>query len=189
MQRNSMMKRVSSKNKKWKGIEKFNTLQKTICVIILLIFIILLFLNLYKISILEARDFKTNEYLKSWRIEEGASFTVAYTHSVQLCPVTETYVIKDGEIILTETYFESFGAGLPASTPYTFEMKNKGFRIYDINEVMNNLVYRTGAERANHELIYKDKSYKFLDFSKPRTGVEFKVNRVPLLAYILREGL
>ena len=189
MQRNSMMKRVLSKNKSWKSIEEFNTLPKTLYVIILLILIILLFSSLYKIDTLEARDFKTNEYLKSWQIEEGASFTVAYTHSVQLCPVTETYVIKEGEIILTETYFESFGAGLPASTPYTFEMKNKGFRIYNINEVMNDLVYRTGAERANHVLIYRNKNYKFLDFSKPRTGVEFKVSRVPLLAYILREGL
>lgn len=180
-----MTKRESSKNKIGKGIDFINTFPKSLLVIILLIFIILLFLNLYKIEVLEARDFKTNQYLKSWTVKEGASFTVAYTHSVQLCPVTETYVIKDGEIILTETYFESFGAGLPASTPYTFEMKNKGFRIYNINEVIENLVYRTGAERANHELIYNNISYKFLDFSKPRTGVEFKINRVSLLAHII----
>ena len=120
-------------------------------------------------------------------MKDGETFIIAYTHSVELCPVTESYLIKDDKIILTETYFESYGAGLPATTPYTFEMKNKGFRIFNINEVMNNLVYRTGAERANHKLIYKNKTYKFLNFSKPRTGVEFKASKVSLLSYIVRE--
>lgn len=180
-----MMKRELSKHKIGRGIDFFNTFPKGIFVIILLIFILLLFLSFYKIEILEARDFKNNDYLKSWQIQEGASFTVAYTHSVQLCPVTETYIIKNGEIILTETYFESFGAGLPATTPYTFEITDTGYRIYNINNKMNNLVYRTGAERANHQLIYNNKNYRFLDFSKPRTGIEFKVNRVSLLAYII----
>lgn len=185
-----MKKRESSKNNRGIGIEIFNTFPKSILLSIISVIIILLILNLYKIEVLEARDFKTNEYLNSWQVEDGESFKIAYTHSVQLCPVSETYIIKDGDIILTETYFESYGAGLPATTPYKFEMKNKGFRIYEINEVMKDLVYRTGAERANHELIYKNKRYKFLDFSKPRTGVEFEVNRVSLLSYIMaRLGL
>lgn len=182
-----MMKRESSKDSKGKGIESINTFPKFIIAILPIFILILLFLNFYIITVLEARDFRSNEYLRSWRVKEGASFIIAYIHSVELCPVTETYVINDGEIILKETYFESFGAGLPASTPYTFEMKNKGFRIYNIDEVIDNLVYRTGAERANHELIYNNISYKFLDFSKPRTGVEFKVNKVSLLTHIINK--
>ncbi len=181
-----MMKKVLSKNSTGKGIGKINTLPKIFYVLFLALLIIMV-LYLYRTPALIARDFFTQKYLKSWIMKEDEIFTVAYTHSVELCPVTETYLIKGNRIILTETYFESFGAGLPATTPYTFEIKDKGFRIYNINEVMNSMVYRTGAERANHELIYRNKTYKFLDFSEPRTGVEFQFNSISLLAYIIKE--
>ena len=182
-----MMKKVLSKDSNGKGIAKSNALPKKFYILILILSVIFIFLYLYRISVLEARDFSTHRYLKSWIMKDDETFTISYTHSVELCPVTETYLIKDREIILTETYFESFGAGLPATTPYTFEMKNNGFRIYNINEVMDNLIYRTGAERANHKLIYKNKTYKFLDFSEPRTGVKFQISGISLLAYIIKE--
>lgn len=182
-----MTRKVLARNKTGKGVEFINALPQNIYVIIFIIILVSVFLYLYKTPALVARNFFTDEYLKSWLIKDGDKFTIAYTHSVELCPVTESYLIKNNRIILTETYFESYGAGLPATTPYTFEFKDKGFRIYNINTVMDNLVYRTGAVRANHELIYKGKGYKFLSFSKPRTGIVFKINKVSLLAYIVKE--
>lgn len=185
-----MMKRVS--NKEYfvgKGIENnFNTLpvyQK----FTLLFLSLFLLLSIFPIKVLVATDFKTNDYIKSWHIRNGQSFTIEYTHSVQLTPVSETYIINGNNIILMESYFQSYGAGLPSTTPYKFEIKDKGFRIYDINEIMENLVYRTGAERANHKLIINDNEYKFLEFAKPRAGVRFNVKNIMLISYIVREVL
>lgn len=184
-----MMKKESSNKKELgKGAEdNFSTFPNYI-VILIIIFIVIGIVLLMPTKILLAQDYKTGEYLKSWKVKNGESFTIEYIHSVQLTPVTETYSIDDNNIILRETGFNSYGAGLPATTPYKFEITGTGFRIYDINEIMDYLVYRTGAERANHKLIYRNKHYEFLSFSKPRTGVQFKIKDIKIFSYIIREG-
>lgn len=183
-----MMKKVLSKiNTNSEGIELFNTFTIVSLILSLMVMIIIL-LYFIPVDLLVASDFRTNDYLKSWRVDEGANFTVVYTHSVELTPVSETYTIQDEEIILTETYFKSYGAGLPASTPYKFEITDEGFRIYEINKVIDDLTYRTGAVRANHTLIINDDIYDFLDFSEPREGVKFEVRRLSVLHYFIREG-
>jgi len=183
-----MMKRVLNKMySKRKGIEDiFNTFPNYMK-FILLILIVILLISFIPTKVLLATDFKTNKYIKSWRIGEGENFTIEYIHSVELTPVSEIYIIKDDKIVLTESYFKSYGAGLPSTTPYKFEITDKGFRIYDINQVMENIVYRTGAERANHRLIFQGKEYEFLDFTKPRSGVRFNAKNISILRYIVKE--
>lgn len=181
------MKKESSNKKLGKGAEvKFSTFPNYI--LILIIVISMGIMALIPTKVLLACDYRTGEYYKSWRIKEGENFTVEYIHSVQLTPVTETYKIDGYNIILEETTFKSYGAGLPATTPYKFEITGNGFRIYDINELMEYLVYRTGAERANHKLIFKNKDYEFLSFSEPRAGVQFKIINMKIFSNILREG-
>ncbi|MCQ4922633.1 DUF1850 domain-containing protein [Tissierella carlieri] len=185
-----MMKRVSNKVCfVGKGIENnFNTLplyQK----LTLLFLSLFLLLSICPVKVLITTDYKTNDYIKSWQIRNRESFTIEYTHSVQLTPVSETYIINGNDIILVESYFQSYGAGLPSTTPYEFEITDKGFRIYDINEVMENLIYGTGTERANHKLIINDNEYEFLEFTKPRISVEFNVKKIMLISYIVREVL
>lgn len=182
-----MMKKESS-NKAWgKGAGgNFSTFPNYI--VLLIVVIVIGIIALIPTKVLLVCDYKTGEYYKSWRIKDGEDFTVEYTHSVQLTPVTETYKIDGYNIILKETTFKSYGAGLPATTPYKFEITSNGFRIYDIDELMDYLVYRTGAERANHKLTFKNKDYDFLRFSKPRTGVQFKVIKMKIFSQFLREG-
>lgn len=155
---------------------------------LLIIFMIILIILLLPIYTLKASNYKTQEYLKSWWVKKGDRFYIEYTHSIQLTPVIEIYYIdENGRIILEESYFHSYGAGLPSDTPYKFEITEDGFRIYDINEEMSNLIYRTGAVRANHEITIGGKTYPFLGFSKPREGVKFEVKKLSLLQYIAKE--
>lgn len=142
------------------------------------------------IRVLLASDYKTGEYLKSWPIGKGEKFDIEYTHSVQLTPVIEIYTVdEEDNILLEESYFYSYGAGLPSTTPYDFEITQGGFRIYNINEIMEDLVYRTGAVRAQHRINIGEKTYPFLDFSTPRTGVRFTVKKLSLLSYLAKEAL
>lgn len=171
-----------------KGIEfKFNTL--SIKRLFLFGIIIVVLLSFIPIKVLLASDYKTNEYIKSWRIDEEDSFYVEHIHSVELSTVSEMYLINGQDIILMESIFHSFGAGLPATTPYKFELLEDGFRIYDINRKMEYLVYRAGAVRANHKILINGKKYDFLDFTSPTTGVKFSVDKIPYVLFKIREGL
>ena len=171
-------------NKKIKGIDSFNTFP-TFLKLILIILLIIIILFLIPVTTLTARDYDNDVLLRAWRIQD--SFTVSYIHSVELTEVLEIYSIEDEEIVLTETYFKSFGAGLPATTPYDFEIRSDGFRIFNINETIETLIYRTGAVRANHKLIIEDKEYNFLDFSVGQTAVHFQVENITFLNYIIKE--
>ncbi|NMB27787.1 MAG: DUF1850 domain-containing protein [Tissierellia bacterium] len=172
------MKKASINNKLGKG--------SILLAALIIIFITIL---LFPVYILKASHYRDGEYLKSWLVKRGDSFSIKYTHSVQLTPVIEAYYIdEEGEIILDESYFYSYGAGLPSDTPYKFETTKNGFRIYDIDELMDNLIYRTGAVRANHKINIKGKTYPFLDFSEPRTGIKFEVEQSFLLQHILKEA-
>lgn len=114
-------------------------------------------------------------------------FTVAYTHSVERTEVREIYRTQKNDIYLEETFFSSYGAGLPATTPYSFEMTDEGFRIYDIHLLMDPLVYRTGAVRAHHRLLLGSRETAFLDFSLPTEALAFTVRTEPLFYYLIKE--
>lgn len=47
-------------------------------------------------------------------VESGEKFTIEWIHSVEKTPWRETYQITDeGDLMLIETAFQSFGAGVP----------------------------------------------------------------------------
>lgn len=179
-----MMKKELSKDNK--GIDFFNTLKHPILYLVI-ISIVMITLLFPFIDILLARDFKKDIDLKIWKVKQGEEFTVVYTHSVEKSPVTETYKVDGKKIILLETTFKSFGAGLPATTPYKFEIADGIFRIYDIDEKMETVMYRTGAEIANHEILIGGDSYSFLSFSEKRTAVEFSIKKINFLKYVLNK--
>lgn len=169
---------------KIKGIDFFNTFPTFLKIIIVLIFILIVSL-LIPIQTLVAEDYDKGEFLNVWRVKDG--FTIAYTHSVELTEVLEIYGIEEDKIVLEETYFHSYGAGLPATTPYDFEITPDGFRIFNIDETMETLVYRTGAVRANHKLFIEDNEYDFLDFSEGQTAVHFQIEKMSFLEYFTKE--
>ena len=142
---------------------------------------------LIPVDLLIARDYRTQKVLNTWKLKEDL-FTIAYTHSVMLSEVTETFKCNDNKIILLESTFKDYGAGLPSSTPYDFEIdeETKLFRIYNINEEMSPLVYKTGAVRANHKILVNGIAYEFLSFSEPRESVEFIADKTNYFNYFTR---
>ncbi len=164
-------------------------MKKILSRIIFLIILIGFILSLAKIRVLKAVDFENKEILRIWKIE-NEEFTILYTHSVMLSPVTEKYYMSDDSIILKESTFKDYGAGLPSSTSYDFKYdeKNKVFKIYNIDEKMENLVYKVASERANQKILIDGETIEFKNFSREKVSVEFKIDRVSLLEYILNRG-
>lgn len=184
LEHKDIMRKWDLVNKKTKGIDSFNTFP-IFTKIIIAVIIILFILFIIPIKVLIAEDYGNGEYLNAWRIKSG--FTISYIHSVELTEVLEIYSIEDDEIVLKETYFHSYGAGLPATTIYDFEMTSDGFRIFNIDEIMETLIYRTGAVRANHKLIIEDNEYEFLEFSNGQTAVHFQIKKMSFLEYFIKE--
>lgn len=184
-----MKKKESSKSYNWsKGAGSFSSTFPNYIKIFLGLCLLLIIISFIPVRVLLAEDYKTADYIKSWRVRDGEDFQILYTHSVELTPVTEKYRVKGEKIVLTDAFFHSLGAGLPATTPYEFRLKDDGFEIYDINKEFEDFTYRTGAVRANHKLIFEDREYDFLDFSQPRTGVKFQIEKMSILSFILKEG-
>ncbi len=181
------MKKASSKNYKYtRGAGVISSTSTHFKKILILILFLLIVVNI-PITSLDASNYKTGKHLKAWGVKKGDIFEIEYIHSVELTPVSEIYFIdEDYNIVLDETYFYSYGAGLPATTPYQFEItENNEFRIYNIKEIMNDVIYRTGAVRADHHIKIKNKSYSFLTFSRAAEGVKFTVKRASLLKRLL----
>lgn len=133
----------------------------------------------------------TSTVLKRIPVDPDGSFTVKYTHSVMKTPVFENYrIMPDRRIMLTETIFSSYGAGLPEVGSNDFEMTDKGFRVYNINQPFGFVVYRTAplSSGADITLVYLDREIPFLQFSEERTPVRIAVKSDPLLLYRIREG-
>lgn len=181
-----MMKKESSRqNTRRKGI---GNLPNTFFPYILLVLAISLIYLFFPIKTLQASNFKNGQYLKSWKIKNGEIFSIEYIHSVEQSPVIENFLIDGKDIILQDTYFHSFGAGLPATTPYKTEITEDGIRVYDINLKIDNLIYRTSSEGREHKLILRNRDYMFLDFSSHRTGVRFDIVYMTRIGQIFKEG-
>ncbi|MCR3954900.1 MAG: DUF1850 domain-containing protein [Gudongella sp.] len=183
-----MSKASSSKEFNGKGTDSISTFPLLKRILAVVVALLAIGTMLYPIEVLKASDSRSGEYLSSWWPREDKSFTIKYIHSVERTPVWEMYTIEEGEIVLEETVFQSYGAGLPATSPYDFDIVEEGFRLYNIDQKMTNLVYRTGAVRANHELTVGGRTYLFVEFSEPTEGVKFETQKTPIIVYLAKEG-
>ena len=124
-------------------------------------------------------------------IPPDARFSVEYTHSVSRTPVQEVYrVLPDRRLLLIETVFTSYGAGHPEQAHNGFEVTDKGFRIYGINQPFDFLVYRTASQHSEAAvtLVVENKEYPFLLFSEERTPVRITIKSDPVWLYWIQEG-
>ena len=153
--------------------------------LVIILLLVLFMIISYPLDLLVVSDYKSGKILKEWILKED-SFKISYTHSVELTEVEEHYEIDGEYIVLNETIFRSYGAGLPATTKYDFEKTKDGFRIYNIDEKFKELIYRTGAVRADHRVILNNKEYKFSDFSTPMQAIKFSSRKISFIRYLTR---
>ena len=109
-------------------------------------------------------------------------FTVRFLHSWAKTYVYEIFQVDENNIILKETIYEDFGAGLPHESepgrPMSMTIENGKIHIRDINKIVPNLQIRTGRVIASHTLIYGDRYVPFSDFAAPGSAVIFKIESI-----------
>ncbi len=68
---------------------------------------------------LQVRDQHSETVYYATPATEGTKITLAWIHSIELTPWTETYEVRDGELALVEVTLESYGAGAPSDEGVT----------------------------------------------------------------------
>ncbi len=109
--------------------------------IILILVTLLLFILFWpkEQMVLIISDQETGEEYKRTAIHTDDKFTVQWVHSVEKTHWQETLTVnEDGEIVLTETRFRSFGAGVPNEKNGSIYFDDGFLVMTDLEEVKEN---------------------------------------------------
>lgn len=112
-----------------------NTFKLILIILVLFIFFTLFYSLQNEVTILRVVESRDENLIWERRIINKNSFVIKYLHSVAKTEVKEFFEIRDGEIILTATEYQSYGAGLPVNTrgQYILKMINLLLRILKKN--------------------------------------------------------
>jgi hypothetical protein len=90
-------------------------------------------------------------------IEPGESFTIRYIHSVDISPVYEVFYADEKKgIVIKETYFKMFGAGMGHWPGRGSIVEQSGWTfIKDMNIAIGEFYLRIGAPSVDHTLLIK----------------------------------
>lgn len=153
-------------------------------ILVIAIFIGIIIYLLNPVQVLEAKLHPNDNTLYYFKVSDSSKIGIIYNHSVEKTETSEWYNIKGNSLILMEQRFKSQGAGLPSDSIYKFEKFEDGYRLYDINLEMKNVIYRTGQVIANHKVDIDGKVMEFTKFSNPGDAVFFHVKNVSNLEFV-----
>lgn len=106
-------------------------------------------------------DLKTDTRLLDIPLRYGDAFTIRYIHSVDISPVNEVFTADDTRgIVLTETYFRMFGAGMGHWEGHgTLIGDEKWTRIIDMDYPVGRFILRVGAIGVDHTLLIHGREF------------------------------
>lgn len=153
---------------------------------------LILIMHIPFIRSLEISDRKAGQVLALAPVHVGERFTISFTHSIAKTPVDEIFVIAPGrEMIVTETIYESFGAGLPFDTENAEQhliTENGKYRLTNLDRHLPEFLMAVGTV-ANHQLLINGKQIPFVQFAQPGQSVRIRVRMQSPMAYLLTKSL
>ena len=122
--------------------------RKKITVVTTIIFIIIVVTAIFNIyhqtHYLIIKDGKNNNNITYYRLQDDLKFSIAFKHSVNQSMVEDRYIIKKGEIIVCETVYYNFGAGVQTqlNEGETLRKREDGAMVIEnINKIIPELYY------------------------------------------------
>ncbi|MDD3919550.1 MAG: DUF1850 domain-containing protein [Eubacteriales bacterium] len=116
-------------------------------------------------------------------IQAGQCFEIRYLHSANRSPVTDTIEWTGEELMVRETLYKTFGAGIPipADGIGTELVKtDEGYVLKNINKPMKSFLLMTQTI-PDHHLAIGGASYRLIDYGGVGAMLDIRVQRVPLL--------
>jgi len=92
--------------------------------------------------------------IAAFPLARGEQFEICYIHSVDRKPVCEVFRLEEeAGIVLQETYFRMFGAGMGHWQGHGTVVEEKGWmKIKDINRPLGSFILRVGSPGVDHIL-------------------------------------
>lgn len=127
---------------------------------------VLLFWILLPVHTLTVTDLSTGGVIIRHPVAPGDTFKSVYIHSLELTPVWEYFQIDARyDIILTDTLYESTGAGLPIpiAGQDTFRKEGRQFHIFNIQRRLPAIVLRVNSAYENRIMLNDVLAFNFSD--------------------------
>lgn len=146
--------------------------------------LILLVLLLFALPLTQRLTISTREgkLLLALPVETGEAFSIWYMHSANRSPVVDTLEWTGNEIMVRETYFKTFGAGIPIPADGIGEELIKvegGYKLVGINKPQQSFLLMT-EEIPDHHLLYRETSIGLNALNGIGCMLKFEVKRVTL---------
>ena len=109
---------------------------------------------------------------------ETDTFELHWIHSIEHEEWYEVYEIQGDSLLLTETYFKTFGAGVPSDSEEPPEITDDGFVKFTVNDTYPNL-YMNVSENVKTKIIQNDQEYLLYDMFDSNTSVKISIKNRP----------
>ena len=129
---------------------------------------------------------ETGEIVWAAPLGRDEHFQLHYIHSVDLLPVYDTYTCEDMRLVLTETRFLSWGAGLGYMGEGILTGENGWTIIKAMQRQVGTIPLRVGTI-AEHTLLYRGKNIRLRDYVPAQTLVHIRIKKVFPLLIMLQE--
>ncbi|TKH09001.1 DUF1850 domain-containing protein [Peribacillus simplex] len=122
------------------------------------------------------------ELIAYFPLKKEKEFKIEYTHSIHLTDVLESYRLSEKQIEQIELAYHDFAVGMPSNAEgeEVFEEKDGTYFIKNMKRNFTHIDLRVGQVKANHRLIYDEKTYTLADFIEPGTWVRISSERISL---------
>jgi len=115
-------------------------------------------------------------------------FEICYTHSVDRKPVCEVFKVKWGKgIMLHETYFQMFGAGMGHWEGHGYVVgEGEWIKIKEIDKAIGSFILRIGTRGVDHILSIKGEKINLTERAEGKL-VEVRIETQPWILSFIRK--
>lgn len=135
--------------------------------------LLFIFLIPQKMILIDAEEEK-DLYLPDERFE------IHWIHSIEKEEWFEVYEVDGDTLVLTESHFKTFGAGVPSRSDEPAEITEDGFVKYTINDEYPD-IYLNVSDNVETKIVQEDEEILLYELYEPYTAVEIRVAYISLL--------
>ncbi|SOC41660.1 hypothetical protein SAMN05878391_1363 [Salinicoccus kekensis] len=108
------------------------------------------------------------------------TFELHWIHSIEHEEWYEVYEVKGDDLLLTRTYFKTFGAGVPTDSETPPEITDEGFVEFTVNVTYPELNVNV-SENVETRIVQDDHDHLLYEMYEPNTSVNISVGNKSVL--------
>lgn len=132
--------------------------------------------------VLTLKKLHSDQLISYIPVDEKDSFEIRYTHSVHLSQVREIFRIEQGNMKPVKLIYEDTAIGMPSNAQDgdTFRVEDGKYIIEksEDTKAFPSFNLSVGQMRAEHKIIYKDKSYLLKKYVGAGTNIQIDLEHL-----------